>query len=345
MTGAASPRHRARHHDRGPARARGARPRATARPRPSRRRVSAGKATRWRLSARRRRRDPGVLPHRRLAPVAHAGRRRRVPHDRPTAHARPAARARSTYRGTLQSLGLPVSADTHRITVNKVSLDDYVRGVIPREMPALVAPGRAAGAGDRGAHLCAFEAADSTNPRLPALRHQRCQVYGGLSAEHPSTNEAMAKTAGQIRLYQGDPAFTQFSSSNGGWTATAASPTWTPSRTPTTAGRRNPSTPGRPRSPRRRSRRHWPGIGNLTSITVDSRDGNGQWNGRVELLTLHGAKGDRQISGDDFRSASACAPPGSTCPPAVEEGALRPSRHLGNQCPVARRPEPPFRLG
>jgi peptidoglycan hydrolase-like amidase len=48
---------------------------------------------------------------------------------------------------------------------------------------------------------------------------------------------------------------------------------------------------------------HWPAIGNLTSITVDARDGNGQWNGRVEQLTLHGAEGDRQVSGDDFRLA------------------------------------------
>ena len=44
-------------------------------------------------------------------------------------------RGRVTYRGTLRSMA-PISKTTHRITVNKVWLESYVKGVVPREMPA-----------------------------------------------------------------------------------------------------------------------------------------------------------------------------------------------------------------
>jgi len=47
----------------------------------------------------------------------------------------------------------------------------------------------------------------------------------------------------------------------------------------------------------------WPALGDLTSIRIDRRDGNGQWGGRVEKMTLGGRKDTITISGDDFRSA------------------------------------------
>ena len=47
----------------------------------------------------------------------------------------------------------------------------------------------------------------------------------------------------------------------------------------------------------------WPALGNLTGITVNQRDGNGQWNGRVLTMTLHGSDDpDLSITGDEFRS-------------------------------------------
>ena len=51
-----------------------------------------------------------------------------------------------------------------------------------------------------------------------------CQVYGGVTAEQTSSNDAVTATAGKILTYQGKPAFTQFSSSSGGWTSKGSVP-------------------------------------------------------------------------------------------------------------------------
>ena len=45
-----------------------------------------------------------------------------------------------------------------------------------------------------------------------------------MSAEFPTSNEAVAKTAGQVRMFHRAPAFTQFCSSNGGWEASGGKP-------------------------------------------------------------------------------------------------------------------------
>jgi peptidoglycan hydrolase-like amidase len=49
--------------------------------------------------------------------------------------------------------------------------------------------------------------------------------------------------------------------------------------------------------------KHWPALGNLTSITINQRDGFGQWNGRVLSMTLHGSSHDVPLTGSDFRIA------------------------------------------
>ena len=48
--------------------------------------------------------------------------------------------------------------------------------------------------------------------------------------------------------------------------------------------------------------RAWPRIGDLTRIAVTSRDGNGDWGGRVRSLALTGRDGRVVVSGDTFRS-------------------------------------------
>ena len=50
----------------------------------------------------------------------------------------------------------------------------------------------------------------------------------------------------------------------------------------------------------------WPGVGNLTSIKVLTRDGNGEWKGRVWSMKLVGTKAGKataiSVSGDTVRS-------------------------------------------
>ena len=76
-----------------------------------------------------------------------------------------------TYRGVLQSR-TPVGApSSHRVTVNKVSLDNYVRGVVPREMPALWEQAALRAQAIAARTYAAFEARSSTEPALEPLRH------------------------------------------------------------------------------------------------------------------------------------------------------------------------------
>lgn len=209
---------------------------------------------------------------------------------------------RTTYRGTLRSMG-PISRSTHRITVNLVSLEGYVRGVVPREMPASWHQAALRAQAVAARTYAAYEHAHA-NPhdrRFTICDSASCQVYGGLTAEDPRSNQAVAATQGMVRDYQGAPAFTQFSSSNGGWTSAGSVPYLDAHPDPYDGWAGNPVHTWSTKVTSSRIERHWPALGNLVSVAIDQRDGNGQWNGRVEKMTLHGSQADRHITGDDFR--------------------------------------------
>lgn len=205
-----------------------------------------------------------------------------------------------TYRGTLRAMG-PVSSTTHRITVNKVSLEGYVQGVVPREMPPSWRPAALRAQAVAARTYAAFEAS-SSDSRFNLCDSTSCQVYGGLTAEVASTNQATADTAGQIRTYRGDPAFTQFSASNGGWLADGGQPYLVAKQDPFDTGAIDPYASWKKKVTALTIQRTWPALGRLTSIEVTGRDGNGQWGGRITSLILHGTKNDKHLSGDEFRS-------------------------------------------
>ncbi len=203
---------------------------------------------------------------------------------------------RVSYRGALRSAAPGTGPD--RDTVNVVSLENYLRGVVPREVPALW-PGAAVRAQSVAARTyAAFERADA-----PSGRHWQicdtahCQVYGGHSAEHPDSNAAIAATREQVLTHNGDPAFTQFSASNGGWTVAGGFP-YLPAK--------QDSFDHYPVWQATRSAdevdRHWPAIGDLESIEVVTRDGNGQWGGRVLRIKLTGDQGSTTVDGSTFAS-------------------------------------------
>jgi len=119
----------------------------------------------------------------------------------------------SRYRGKLV-----VSVAGGRLkVVNRVNIEGYLKGVVPRESPsswpleALKAQAVAArsyaltSGGKCGGFLC------------PDTRDQ---VYGGFDGEAASTNTAVDQTAGEVVDFGGAVAQTFFSSSSGGQTAT-----------------------------------------------------------------------------------------------------------------------------
>jgi stage II sporulation protein D len=212
------------------------------------------------------------------------------------------AHSRVTYAGTLRAMAR-VSRTTHRITVNKVSLEQYLRGVVPREMPSSWRPVALRAQAVAARTYAAFEVRSSSDPRFNLYDDTSSQVYGGLTAAVASTDKATSATAGQVRTYRGQPAFTQFSASNGGELAPSTQPYLVGKADPYDTKSIDPYASWTVKVAAHKIDTTWPALGKVTSIEVTSRDGKGKWGGRVLALTLHGTQGDKKLSGDDFRSA------------------------------------------
>jgi stage II sporulation protein D len=117
-----------------------------------------------------------------------------------------------TYRGSLQFS--PAAGGVQ--TVNAIGLDDYVRGVVAAEMPASWAT-----AALQAQAVAARTYAITTTvggSGYDLYSDTRSQMYGGVKAETPATNAAVAATSGQIVTYDGNPAVTYFFASSGGYT-------------------------------------------------------------------------------------------------------------------------------
>jgi stage II sporulation protein D len=126
---------------------------------------------------------------------------------------RPLALDGRPYRGALV-----VYRSASRLSVvNDVPLERYLRGVVPWEMPhewhlqALAAQAVAA----RSYALATLDPGRTWD----LVADTRDQVYGGIRAEHDSTNHALALTHGLVLTWHGRIALALYSSTSGGRTA------------------------------------------------------------------------------------------------------------------------------
>ncbi|MGH2875256.1 MAG: SpoIID/LytB domain-containing protein [Solirubrobacteraceae bacterium] len=117
-----------------------------------------------------------------------------------------------TYRGTLAFYPSGRAVQT----VDDVTLDDYVRGVVPAEMPS----SWASAALEAQAVAARTYALTGTvaGAHYDLYSDTRSQAYGGVAAETFATDAAVAATSGQVVTYGGRPAVTYFFSSSGGYT-------------------------------------------------------------------------------------------------------------------------------
>jgi stage II sporulation protein D len=205
------------------------------------------------------------------------------------------------YRGRLAALP-PSSGSRSRDTVNTVGLDNYLKGVVPLEIPALwhAAAVRAQSVAART--YAAYERDHPHGSTYQLCDTSSCQVYGGYDAEHPAASAAVDATRHLALLSHGEPAFTQFGASSGGWTAAGSMPYLPAREDPYDDWSGNPVHDWSVKLSDARFEQTWPALGNLQRITVTRRDGNGDWGGRVASLTLVGDQGKVVVSGDTFRS-------------------------------------------
>ncbi|MFC6154420.1 SpoIID/LytB domain-containing protein [Nocardioides yefusunii] len=205
------------------------------------------------------------------------------------------------YRGTLRSS--IVSGTTRRDTVNVVTMETYLRGVVPLEMPASWHPQAVAAQSVAARTYAAFERRSPMSKNYQICDTTRCQVYGGASAENKLSDAAIKSTAKKIVTYDGKPAFTQFGSSNGGVSAAGSLPYQIQQSDPYDTWTGNPVRSWSTAVPLTQVQKAWPKIGTLTQIAVTRRSGTGEFGGRVEAMTLIGAKSKVQVTGDQFRTA------------------------------------------
>ncbi|MCW5954873.1 MAG: SpoIID/LytB domain-containing protein, partial [Propionibacteriaceae bacterium] len=126
-----------------------------------------------------------------------------------------------------------------------------------------------------------------------------CQVYKGTMTENANTDKAVKATASQVLTYKGQYAWTEFSSSNGGYSVAGPNDYIVAQSDPYDAAMKQFKDTTIKTST---IEAKYPKIGKLQSITLQ-RDGNGLWGGRVTQVTLTGSKASQKVAGTSFKSA------------------------------------------
>ena len=211
------------------------------------------------------------------------------------------------YRGEIRA----ARYGARQRTVNWVAVEQYLRSVVPSEMPSVWAA-MGDGAGQQALEV---QAVAARSYALAEVRYGyaktcdtiRCQVYSGRRSRRGSsgwdhetagTDAAIAATAGMVRLMDGVVSRTEFSASTGGHTITAdfvgvvdagddvsINPVhrWTDEVDATRVADAF-------------------GLGPLYEIQVVERDGFGDDGGRAVEVELRARDGNRfVVSGDRFR--------------------------------------------
>ncbi len=217
------------------------------------------------------------------------------------------------YRGTVGA----VRSGAGEITVNRLGLDAYVQGVVPREMPASWSPAALQAQAIAVRSYARYALEHNAASAYDICDSSNCQVYGGMQrysaagvaqyGEDARANAATVATANRVATYQGATIFAQFSAADGGWTTAGGQPyllakadpyeqyaggpylNWVRSATPAAVA-------------------GYYGLARVTAIRITGRDGNGQWGGRVTTAIVDGttaAGAARSVStnGDSLAAA------------------------------------------
>ena len=116
---------------------------------------------------------------------------------------------------------------------------------------------------------------------MPGVRRSR--------DEDSRSNAAVDATAGRVLHYGGKPAFTQFSSSSGGWLSAGSQPYLVAKADPYDGHSGNPMHTWTTTLTRGAIQNAYPSLGTLRRVLVTQRDGHGEWYGRVEQMRLDGS--------------------------------------------------------
>jgi SpoIID/LytB domain protein len=228
---------------------------------------------------------------------------------------------------------LAQEGDNAARTVNRLPIESYLRGVVPRESPASWGNlGNGAGMNALRAQAVAARSYSFSenrhptwNPPVKTCDTTTCQVYGGRAVQDASgfhdlegcggaaapcrddsggtpdyrpSDQSIVDTAGQVRLLNGAVAHTEFSSSTGGYSAGGTFPATLDEGDATP---QNPNHTWQTSVPVSTVEQAF-GVGSLQSIEVLSRNNLGDMGGRVLTIKVTGSTGSQTVSGATFQS-------------------------------------------
>ena len=215
-------------------------------------------------------------------------------------------RTRRGYRGFVRVL----LRDGRLRPVNVVPYEEYLRSVVPSESPAswpraalraqAVAARSYAVRSASGRASSYFDVYDTTaSQAYPGVVRYSSSWGVARTYEHARTTTAIRSTRALTLRYGGRVAFTEFGSSNGGWTANGGRPYLRAARDAWDLAVRAPNSRWSDTVTASRLQARYPSIGTLAEIRVRKRAGGGQWGGRVTSLLLVGSNGAHVVSGED----------------------------------------------
>lgn len=121
-----------------------------------------------------------------------------------------------SYRGKVE---FRVGNDGKVLAIDELSLEDYLKGVLPAEMNPGFPPEalRAQAIAARSVTIAKMGNQHRLDP-FDLCADVHCQAYGGAGKEHPATNQAVDETRGQVLLYGGEVCDAVYSAVCGGHT-------------------------------------------------------------------------------------------------------------------------------
>jgi stage II sporulation protein D len=222
------------------------------------------------------------------------------------------------YRGELAV----IVADSLLRVINRLEVETYLRGVVPREL-GVRGPSDRAALEAQAVAARSYAVARLANPSRPydLTATTTDQVYGGLDAEDSLANTAIAATSGLVLTYNGRVVSAPYHSTCGGSTA-APEELWRTESEPFLQ-RVSDRIPGSDRfycdiAPRFRWERSWRrdsltavierylrsyadvpsgAIGDVRDVSVDGRTASG----RVAALVIETDRGRYRLRGNDIR--------------------------------------------
>lgn len=119
------------------------------------------------------------------------------------------------YRGVMH---LSISSRGGVLLINAVGIEDYLRGVVPAEVPALWSPEAVKAQAVAARTYAVQRAGIRKSAPYDVAADVSDQVYLGVAKEHPASDAAIVETAGMVITCNGDPIIAYYHACSGGHT-------------------------------------------------------------------------------------------------------------------------------